>query len=199
MRSAETVPRPLRLALERGVLNPPGRSQLHGEHHWKCVAIAGLWIAARTPGADIGFVLTFAAIHDVMRKHDGHDPAHGERAADLLAEIIVDPRWSPCWLGPQDVDAMIFALRAHSEGAASCDPSIGVCWDADRVQLWRVGQRPNPRLLSTPPGARAISLGRELCRRRSLSWAEILDHADDQSDQAECPLWSCAHRGPTCA
>jgi hypothetical protein len=31
----------------------------------------------------------------------------------------------------------------------SADPTIGACWDADRLNLWRVGVAPARRLLST--------------------------------------------------
>ncbi len=31
-------------AIKRGATNPPGRSTLHGETHWKCVAMVGFQI-----------------------------------------------------------------------------------------------------------------------------------------------------------
>ena len=36
-----------------------------------------------------------------------------------------------------------------SEVEFSDDPIIGTCWDADRLDLGRVGVKPNPKLLST--------------------------------------------------
>jgi hypothetical protein len=37
----------------------------------------------------------------------------------------------------------------HADGLTSADPTVGACWDADRLNLWRVGVAPDRRLLST--------------------------------------------------
>jgi hypothetical protein len=42
-----------------------------------------------------------------------------------------------------------FACEEHTNGDVSSDPTVGVCWDADRSKLWRVAIRPDPRWLST--------------------------------------------------
>jgi hypothetical protein len=49
------------------------------------------------------------------------------------------------------------ALARHSDGAVTGDPAAGCCWDADRLDLCRLGIRPDPRLLSTA-AAREIAL-----------------------------------------
>jgi hypothetical protein len=41
------------------------------------------------------------------------------------------------------------ACAEHREGLITRDPTIGVSWDADRLELARLGVRPNARLLST--------------------------------------------------
>ena len=41
------------------------------------------------------------------------------------------------------------ACAGHELGQVSDDPTIGVCWDADRLELSRLGRRPIPELLST--------------------------------------------------
>jgi uncharacterized protein len=53
-----------------------------------------------------------------------------------------------------------FACEEHTNGGVAPDPTVGACWDADRLNLWRVGIRPDPRLLTT--GA-ARSEGRIVC------------------------------------
>lgn len=47
------------------------------------------------------------------------------------------------------MDLLAFACEEHTNGGISPDPTVGVCWDADRLNLWRVGIRPNPRFRST--------------------------------------------------
>jgi uncharacterized protein len=44
---------------------------------------------------------------------------------------------------------LLRALTEHADGYKSEDPTIGVCWDADRLDLPRVGIQPNRELLST--------------------------------------------------
>ena len=52
------------------------------------------------------------------------------------------------------------ACRCHTEGKCSADPTIGTCWDADRLDLGRVGKRPDPKFLTTR-SARDRALGVE--------------------------------------
>jgi uncharacterized protein len=152
MTAIDLRPPALKLALELGVTNPPGRSCLHGEDHWKCVALAGLWIAERTPGADLEFMLTFAALHDVMRENDGNDPMHGPRAAQLLARLLDDPGLDGFAPQTQRSRDLLYAISHHTETENARDHpnmSVGICWDADRVNLWRVWKRPQARFLTT--------------------------------------------------
>jgi uncharacterized protein len=46
------------------------------------------------------------------------------------------------------------AIRHHTAGLTSADPTIGTCWDADRLDLGRVGMRPRERFMSTWAGRR---------------------------------------------
>jgi hypothetical protein len=117
------------------------------------VAAAGLTLLDSTPDADPLVVLLFALFHDSMRESDGHDPEHGARGA-RLARTMRDA-------GDFDLDeerllTLEEACTAHDKGTTSTDPTIGVCWDADRLNLWRVMIKPNPALLSTP-GAKDLS------------------------------------------
>lgn len=41
------------------------------------------------------------------------------------------------------------ACRDHNQGLIVPDVTIRTCWDADRLDLGRVGMRPDPRLLGT--------------------------------------------------
>jgi len=56
---------------------------------------------------------------------------------------------------------------------------VGICWDADRLNLWRVGIEPDPAYLTTETARtpEAIAYGRELCDAQARgdlpSWRDI--------------------------
>ena len=131
-------------------------SPIHGERHWAAVAAAGLPLADATHGADPYSVLLFAIFHDSMHLSDGPDPEHGARAAGLLGRLrrdgVVD-------LDGSRAETLARALERHDKGETSGDPTVGVCWDADRLDLRRVGIRPDPDLMSTGAGRRAAVRG----------------------------------------
>jgi uncharacterized protein len=41
------------------------------------------------------------------------------------------------------------ACAGHTDGLLSVDPTVGTCWDADRLDLGRTGKRPRAEFLST--------------------------------------------------
>ena len=133
-------------------------SRLHGIAHWQRVLDHGREIAAETEGADAQVVLFFALFHDSMRLNDGHDPDHGRRGSALARELAgVLP------LERSQLDQLTAACDGHTDGLVSDDPTVGACWDADRLDLPRVGIQPDARLLSTAAArARATLLVR--CR-----------------------------------
>lgn len=119
---------------------------IHGPAHWLRVRANGLALAARTPGADIHVVELFALLHDSEREDEDRDPGHGERAAALVRRLAArgDLR-----LPPAGIELLAAACAGHEHPQVSTDPTIGCCWDADRLDLSRLGKRPIPRLLST--------------------------------------------------
>jgi uncharacterized protein len=121
------------------------RSRLHGVHHWQCVAWTGLQLLAEAD-ADPWVVFLFALLHDSQRASDGHDPLHGRRAGEFARTLNGD-LFS---LSGDRLELLVEACNLHSDGLVSTEPTIGVCWDADRLNLWRVGQQPEPRFLSNP-------------------------------------------------
>ncbi len=58
-------------------------------------------------------------------------------------------------LDRQRLETLVFAIQHHTDGATSGDPTIGTCWDADRLDLGRVGIVPSARKMSTQPGKHA--------------------------------------------
>jgi uncharacterized protein len=145
-------------------------SSLHGESHWQRVAAAGLALLPETPDADPALVFLFALFHDSMRLNDDHDPLHGSRGAALARDL----RGEAFDLEDAEMDLLAFACEEHTNGGVDSHPSVGVCWDADRLNLWRVGIAPVPRLLSTGAARRGerISWARGL-QREHLAWEDL--------------------------
>ena len=54
-------------------------------------------------------------------------------------------------LAPTRLGLLCRACAGHGDGdgLTSADPTVGVCWDADRLNLWRVGLAPARGMLST--------------------------------------------------
>ena len=49
-------------------------------------------------------------------------------------------------------DLLKEAIRLHTSGLTTNDPTIGTCWDADRLDICRVGMTPNAQYMSTEVG-----------------------------------------------
>jgi uncharacterized protein len=135
--------------------NTAATSRIHGVSHWRRVERNGLWLAQQC-GADPAVVRLFAAFHDSQRHNDDEDPLHGSRAARYLdaMRIRID-----C-LDEARFGLLLEACAAHSEGERHSDPTIGACWDADRLDLGRVGIEPDPRYLSTPAARELVRMDR---------------------------------------
>lgn len=118
---------------------------VHGAPHWARVHRHGVYLAPRM-GADIRVVELFAFLHDSQRENDYTDPGHGERAADY-AQWLRQRRMFE--LEASAMELLQRACRGHSKGGTVEDVTVQVCWDADRLDLGRVGKRPDPRYLCT--------------------------------------------------
>jgi uncharacterized protein len=135
---------------------------IHGAPHWSRVRRNGLELAEST-GALAHVVELFAFVHDARRQNDDRDPQHGQRAAQLAAEL--NGRFFE--LPAAELALLQTACRGHSEGhLAGHDVTVLTCWDADRLDLGRVGIRPLPERLCTAAARRPALL--ESAYRRSL-------------------------------
>ena len=121
-------------------------SAWHGEIHWRCVTATGLALASADPRVDRTLVFCFGLLHDARRVNEVVDREHGARAAEFAGVLRGD---GALRLGDEAFAALDEALRLHSGGRVSTDPTIGTCWDADRLHLPRVSIVPDPALLST--------------------------------------------------
>ncbi len=130
-------------------------SVLHGPSHWRRVAENGVAIAAAN-GANLNVVRLFALFHDSQRIQEGADDGHGQRAADFLTKV----RGDLIHLPDTEFELLHYACAFHTHSPPHSDPTIGACWDADRLDLERVGMIPLARFMSTDPGrnmAKAIA------------------------------------------
>jgi uncharacterized protein len=126
-------------------LDPNG---IHGVSHWARVEVFGLRLAEET-GADQFVVSLFALFHDSCRRSEGRDPGHGPRGAVLAGELL-----RQCdQISPLQMDQLRRACELHTYGTprSVTDITVLTCWDADRLDLRRVGVTPDPVLLCTEP------------------------------------------------
>lgn len=122
------------------------RDGIHGLPHWSRVWFHGRGLAM-AEGVDPAILAWFAFLHDSQRQNDGWDPGHGSRAADFAAGLRRDGVLTE--LSAADFERLCEAMRLHSDGALEGDPAVRACWDADRLDLLRVGIHPDPRRLCT--------------------------------------------------
>jgi uncharacterized protein len=124
-----------------------GVHSIHGPSHWQRVETFGLDIA-KSSGADLMVVRLFALLHDSCRQDDGADLDHGPRAAEMLDRIVP----TVFAIDPGRFDLLKEAIRLHTSGLITNDPTIGTCWDADRLDVGRVGMTPSHDYMSTEAG-----------------------------------------------
>jgi len=116
---------------------------VHGAGHWARVLRNGRLVGAEA-GADLEVVRLFALLHDSCREDEWADPDHGIRAAKLAVKL----RNQFFKVSNNQFEQLTNALVGHSNGEMSSDATIQTCWDADRLDLGRVGVVPNCRYLS---------------------------------------------------
>jgi len=117
---------------------------IHGIGHWGRVLETGLRLATET-GADREVVTLFALFHDACRRNDARDPGHGSRGATLAAPLqgtLFD-------INTRQLELLLEACTLHTRGITEADPTVMTCWDADRLDLLRVGIDPAPHKLCT--------------------------------------------------
>ncbi len=117
---------------------------LHGVAHWGRVLENGLRLAEQTE-ADVEVVSLFAVLHDARRLNEGHDPDHGARGAQLARRL----RGTVFELPDQPFERLCRACEGHTHERTHPDLTIQTCWDADRLDLGRVGIEPEPDRLCT--------------------------------------------------
>jgi uncharacterized protein len=116
----------------------------HGLDHWVRVLANGRKLAVITR-ANLKVVELFAAFHDSRRLNEGYDPEHGVRGAVFAKEMR--GKWFN--VSDYEMELLVQACQQHSNGLTEADITVQTCWDADRLDLGRVGTMPDPRYLCT--------------------------------------------------
>ncbi len=135
------------------------REGTHGILHWARVLENGRRLAAVT-GANVRIVELFAVFHDSQRINEGLDDGHGRRGAELARDL----HGLQYGLKDGDLELLIWACELHTEGQLKGDITVQTCWDADRLDLGRVGIIPEEEKLCTD-GARDPDLLRWAIKR----------------------------------
>ena len=143
--TAKVVPDLDRLVAVVHERSPLHTSYIHGDQHWRAVAEVGLRLLTEERKADPMVVFLFSLFHDSMRENENEDPGHGQRGADLAEEL--HGRYFQ--LAPDRLGQLLEACAGHTDIRFSDDPTVGVCFDSDRLNLWRVGKTPEAKFLST--------------------------------------------------
>ena len=117
----------------------------HGPDHWHRVRHNGLLLAGTT-GANRRVIELFAYFHDSCRDTDGWDIEHGPRGAELALAYHAEGLLPA---SEAELDLLVIACRGHTVERTHADATVATCWDADRLDLPRVGITVNPDYLCT--------------------------------------------------
>jgi len=93
-------------------------------------------------------VRLYSLFHDSKRENEFSDPDHGRRGAAYAREL----REIHFRITDMQFDLLETACTWHTETTHHHDPTIGTCWDADRIDLGRVGIIPQEKYMNTVLG-----------------------------------------------
>ena len=112
-------------------------SFFHGIDHWERVHANGLKLCKYFK-ADPDVIRYFAYLHDSCRLNEHNDPEHGPRAAKFIDELRQDID-----LSDNQIRLLKRACAGHTHAnlgtKAGLDITLACCWNADRLDIDRVG------------------------------------------------------------
>lgn len=123
-------------------------SPIHGTYHWRVVERNGLYLC-QFNNADKEVIRFFGLLHDCMRVNDGFDKEHGPRAKKYIKSIA---DFLP--LNKEQIDDLCMACASHTFGAKAINETVATCWDADRLDIGRVGIQPHEDYLTNSEAKR---------------------------------------------
>lgn len=131
--------------------------EIHGLPHWQRVERNGILLSTEVhdevphirEDINIKVVRKFAYLHDKCRLDNGTDLEHGIRAAEMLSSIrntILQD------LTDEEFSLLEQACRLHTTTHKTGNLTVDTCFDADRLDLERVGIIPFYNKMATPNG-----------------------------------------------
>lgn len=117
----------------------------HGLFHWARVVENGRRLANRL-GLSSKLTDLFGILHDSKRSNEYVDRDHGKRSANFVRHLAVTGAIDLC---ETEIVELEFACRFHSTGRRDGPLIAQICWDADRLDLGRVGIEPSRERLCT--------------------------------------------------
>jgi uncharacterized protein len=137
---------------------------VHGIDHWLEVLKNGLNII-KTNNADETVVTLFAIFHDCCRNTEKNDYEHGLRAWNYIESLNFD-------LTDEQKQLLKEAIINHNLNIISSDPTIGACWDADRLDLPRVGEILHPDYFSTFEARNMVAYKKQSIERSKYEYTK---------------------------
>ena len=134
----------------------------HGGSHWARVRKNGL-LLSKTTGANITVIKLFALFHDSCRIDEYRDDDHGKRGAELAIKL----RGELFQVTDLEMKLLVEACAGHTDGYVDGDITVQTCWDADRLDLGRVGIYPDADCLCTDAAKDLMMI--ELAYQRSIA------------------------------
>ena len=119
----------------------------HDLSHWERVERNGQLLA--TDEVNRTVVRLFAYLHDKWRVDNWEDLEHGKRAAENLPALR--DTLLAC-LTDEEFELLRKACELHTVCHRTGNPTIDACFDADRLDLMRVGIIPDPDRMATERG-----------------------------------------------
>tara|TARA_B100000700_G_scaffold68939_1_gene76332 strand:- start:7001 stop:7714 length:714 start_codon:yes stop_codon:yes gene_type:complete len=199
----EVIPKKTVQALSKNFLLD--LTDIHGVNHWLRVLTNGLIIADAGEKVHRDVLIAFAFVHDAFRVTDDVDPLHGLRASDALLTYLS----KNLNLDDHKIQLLAFACKYHSDGynANNIDfdnyseevvvrnttdaNTIGACWDADRLDLLRVGVFPDEMYLTTNTAKESSIIN--ICNQSALNDSvtklakeirqDIIDHINNRKKE----------------
>lgn len=124
----------------------------HRFDHWSRVHQNAQLLSKQYNDVDEKVIMAFSYLHDCKRKNDGVDFIHGRDAAEFIDTLNLD-------LTKDQLSILKIACEFHTDGKTrNLNNTIAVCWDADRLDIGRVGIMPEPKYMCT-------SLGKYIARK----------------------------------
>lgn len=116
----------------------------HGVVHWSHVYENGMKLS-KQKGVNRKILQLFSVFHDSQRQNEWHCENHGNRGAQLALKLR-----SLCAVSDDEFELLTIACGHHTNSRTHDNITVQACFDADRLDLGRVGIVPDPRYLCTP-------------------------------------------------